>query len=325
MKDYYQILEIHPGARKEIIQNAYRTLAKIFHPDNPEGNADTMLLVNEAYEILMDDEKREEYDRRLGSKQTKDALRNHIHTLELEIQQRERALRLKEAELKRKERELKLKEEEFNEKRDKDKKIRDLKLKHELEDKINSLGDTEIPESKKYKVLREIIRESRFSTRLLVDAFPGANSEMRYFLLQALGEIGYSGTDIYEAGLKDESPAVRAEAAHHAGVLKIKSVSPYLIPLLDDKDKQVKQEACFAAGETGLYEAAEYLVKIAGNKKEETELRVTAIAALGKCGNEKNLSEISALSQDKNSIIVDAVSKAQFTLNQRLLLKNVFN
>ena len=31
--DYYEILEVHPRASKEVIKKAYQTLAKKYHPD----------------------------------------------------------------------------------------------------------------------------------------------------------------------------------------------------------------------------------------------------------------------------------------------------
>ena len=65
MKDYYLILGVHRTASKETIRNAYRKLAKKFHPDvNSSPEADGLLkAINEAYEILGDDEKRTQYDR----------------------------------------------------------------------------------------------------------------------------------------------------------------------------------------------------------------------------------------------------------------------
>ena len=58
MKDYYKILQVAPDASTEVIQMAYKALAKKYHPDlNPgqeEAAQEKMKDVNEAYEILSD-------------------------------------------------------------------------------------------------------------------------------------------------------------------------------------------------------------------------------------------------------------------------------
>jgi len=64
--DYYEILEITQSANKDTIKKAYRKLALQYHPDRNQGNKeaeDKFKLINEAYEILSDDEKRAIYDR----------------------------------------------------------------------------------------------------------------------------------------------------------------------------------------------------------------------------------------------------------------------
>ena len=62
MKDYYKILQVAPDASPEVIQMAYKALAKKYHPDlNPgqeEAAQEKMKDVNEAYEILSDKDKR---------------------------------------------------------------------------------------------------------------------------------------------------------------------------------------------------------------------------------------------------------------------------
>lgn len=63
--DYYEILQVHPKASQEVIQNSYRTLAKKFHPDiYPDKDTATkiMALINDAYSILADTQKRKQYD-----------------------------------------------------------------------------------------------------------------------------------------------------------------------------------------------------------------------------------------------------------------------
>lgn len=65
--NYYELLEIAPSASVEVIKNAYKTLAKKYHPDTYKGDRnfaeEKMKLLNEAVSILGDAEKREEYDK----------------------------------------------------------------------------------------------------------------------------------------------------------------------------------------------------------------------------------------------------------------------
>ena len=62
-RDLYETLGIKKGASKDEIKSAYRKLAKKYHPDNHEtGNADKFKEVQEAYDILYDDQKRSAYD-----------------------------------------------------------------------------------------------------------------------------------------------------------------------------------------------------------------------------------------------------------------------
>ena len=67
MKNYYEILEVNPKASKEIIEKAYRTLVKRYHPDLyssvQKREAEAKLKeINEAYNILSDDFLRGQYD-----------------------------------------------------------------------------------------------------------------------------------------------------------------------------------------------------------------------------------------------------------------------
>ena len=57
----YRVLKVDPGAPYDVIQAAYRALARTFHPDLG-GDPDEMKRINEAWEILGDLRKRAAYD-----------------------------------------------------------------------------------------------------------------------------------------------------------------------------------------------------------------------------------------------------------------------
>jgi DnaJ family protein A protein 3 len=61
-KDYYKILGVSKGAASKDIKKAYYVLAKKFHPDQNNGDKTKFQEVSEAYEVLGDDKKRQEYD-----------------------------------------------------------------------------------------------------------------------------------------------------------------------------------------------------------------------------------------------------------------------
>ncbi len=63
MKDYYQILGINRNASKDDIKKAYRKLAHKYHPDKSGGDETKFKEINEAYQILSDENKKNQYDK----------------------------------------------------------------------------------------------------------------------------------------------------------------------------------------------------------------------------------------------------------------------
>jgi len=63
-RDYYEVLGVSRNAPKEEIKDAYRKLAMQYHPDrNKSPDAEEKFKeISEAYAVLSDDEKRQQYD-----------------------------------------------------------------------------------------------------------------------------------------------------------------------------------------------------------------------------------------------------------------------
>ncbi|MCE5203605.1 MAG: DnaJ domain-containing protein [Coriobacteriales bacterium] len=65
-RDYYHILQVSRDADPEVIEKAYKVLARRYHPDTNTADPDKahkrMLALNEAYATLRDPRARAAYD-----------------------------------------------------------------------------------------------------------------------------------------------------------------------------------------------------------------------------------------------------------------------
>lgn len=61
-RDYYEVLGVGKSASADEIKKAFRKLAVKYHPDKEGGDETKFKEINEAYEVLKDQQKRQRYD-----------------------------------------------------------------------------------------------------------------------------------------------------------------------------------------------------------------------------------------------------------------------
>lgn len=61
-RDYYEVLGVSKGASDDEIKKAFRRKAVEYHPDKQGGDEAKFKEINEAYEVLKDEKKRQRYD-----------------------------------------------------------------------------------------------------------------------------------------------------------------------------------------------------------------------------------------------------------------------
>ena len=64
--DFYKVLQIDPEAEAEVVQAAFRSLARKYHPDVVGGSEERMVSINHAWSVLGDPDERAQYDRGRG-------------------------------------------------------------------------------------------------------------------------------------------------------------------------------------------------------------------------------------------------------------------
>ena len=79
--NYYEILGIPETASQIDIKKAYRSLSLKLHPDKQGGNVDEFKKINEAYTVLWDAEKRQEYDSSLRGKSSGTASASNVNDM----------------------------------------------------------------------------------------------------------------------------------------------------------------------------------------------------------------------------------------------------
>lgn len=62
METFYDILQLSPDCSLDDIKNSYRQLCKIYHPDRNPDDKDKFLEIKKAYDTLVDEDLRREYD-----------------------------------------------------------------------------------------------------------------------------------------------------------------------------------------------------------------------------------------------------------------------
>src|SRR4028118_1975168 len=72
--NYYEVLGVRREASQADIRNAYRNLAKTFHPDHPGGSAEKFSRIQEANAVLSDPDRRREHDEALDLAHAADQL-----------------------------------------------------------------------------------------------------------------------------------------------------------------------------------------------------------------------------------------------------------
>src|SRR5207237_933210 len=72
--DHYAVLQVHPGADREVVEAAYRQLMKKYHPDVAGADAQDIAehhrrakAINQAYAVLRDPAQRRSYDAQRAS------------------------------------------------------------------------------------------------------------------------------------------------------------------------------------------------------------------------------------------------------------------
>lgn len=79
IKGFYSDLEIETDASADEIKKSYRNLAKKYHPDRQNGDEDAFKKIQEAYDTLSDEHKKQLYDQNIDSEGLTDSFASEVH------------------------------------------------------------------------------------------------------------------------------------------------------------------------------------------------------------------------------------------------------
>ncbi len=233
MKDYYYVLGIDTAATEGQIKTAYRKLALKFHPDKNQGDKlyeERFKIIQEAYEILINSEKRFEYDvkfntsrsQKKDNKQEQEIIKRYGEELrkkDEENQQKYKTAAQKAAE----EQEIKRKEEEVTRKAELQKLLVELENYKDIQDQkekvISDLRAEMMKAEEDLPQLKTIIDDLNFKIDYLKNFDNRAHSKTEQYT--RTGELFGGGIIIYtnetgDHGLvcsaEDVGKCVRAEA-----------------------------------------------------------------------------------------------------------------
>lgn len=99
MDNYYEILEVNEKASKETISKVFKMHIKVNHPDLFKGEQkleaeEKLKKINEAYEVLSNDEKRAEYDKKISEEKNsiQEQLEKKIEFLEEQVKRKQEVI-----------------------------------------------------------------------------------------------------------------------------------------------------------------------------------------------------------------------------------------